>query len=250
MVNENEKYEKIEIQHRQHKVEAGYQAELKHLTEMVAKMSLHVERERINLASEIKDNIGQTLLLARIKIGMLSGQLKLGEYKVLLEDLRHILDLAIWEANSLSQRLYPALLTQVGLEPSLKWLGKQMEVDYGLRVEFADDGSEKPLNNVVCSIVYQAARELLLNVAMHAKSGAARISVAREGGVLLLRVEDRGVGFDAVHLVSDGQKEMNCKTADSGLMNLQRKFRNLGGDLTVISAPGKGASVTIRAPFI
>lgn len=79
-----------------------------------------------------------------------------------------------------------------------------------------------------------ALREALSNCARHAQASQVDVVVdARDA--LELRVEDDGRGFDS--------------TRRSGLANLQRRAEELGGDLTVDAAVGKGTRLVWRVPL-
>jgi len=243
MNNGSREYGALSIgQHRRLDVEEELRDELKSLAGLVGEISLNGEMERLHIASELMDNIGQTLLLARIKTGMLSLNMNPGEYEDLLEDLRSILDRAVWEIRMLSQRLCPPLLFADGLETSLQWLARDMENNHGLKVAFSDDGSDKPLDGVARSILFQAAQELLVNVARHAGSGAARLAIDRYGEMLRLLVEDRGVGFDP----ADFNISMAGRT---GLFSVRRRVISLGGEMIIRSSPGMGTVVSLMMPL-
>lgn len=224
------------------------QRELLRLGQVTAEMFLLAERERLHLASEIKDSIGQTLLLARLKIGLLSERLDPEEYELVIEDLRNILDLAVWEASSLAHRLYPVLLAEAGLAAALKWLAKQMEIEFGLRVEYSPEPEREVLDEIVRSVLYYAVRELLINVSRHAKSGAAKLGLGWEADRVRLSVEDRGVGFE-VRKLELKKIEEGKSTGESGLAMIHQKIMSIGGVMKVASKPGGGTHVTIFSPF-
>lgn len=226
----------------QYKAEAALHAELKQLSDMAAGLSLAEEQERMGIASELRNQTGQILLLARIKLGML--ELMSGDYGETLKDARTLLDKAIQDIRLLTIQLSPPLLAEAGLEKALEWLSHQMKSEYGLRVEFEDDGSDKPLFGMLRTIVYKAARELLVNVAKHAKSSEARLSIGREGKMLRLAVDDRGIGFDLADAESN-ELHKGC----FGLFNIRQRIRYLGGTMQVKSVPGTGTSVTILTPL-
>lgn len=226
----------------QYKAEAALHAELKKLSDMAAGLSLAEEQERMGIASELRNQTGQILLLARIKLGML--ELMSGDYGETLKDARTLLDRAIQDIRLLTIQLSPPLLAEAGLEKALECLSRQMKSEYGLRVEFEDDCSDKPLFGMLRTIVYKAARELLVNVAKHAKSSEARLSIGREGKMLRLAVDDRGIGFDLADAESN-ELQKGC----FGLFNIRQRIRYLGGTMQVKSVPGTGTSVTILTPL-
>jgi signal transduction histidine kinase len=86
-------------------------------------------------------------------------------------------------------------------------------------------------------MLFRALRELLINVARHARSGKAQVRIARDGAVAEIAVEDEGVGFDPAEIQG------------FGLRNLHDRLEHLGGEVAVDSAPGRGTRVRVRAPI-
>jgi signal transduction histidine kinase len=211
------------------------------LSEMAVELSLAEERERRRIAAELHDNIGQTLLLGKMKLGSLIRTIPAGIDKNEYEEILTLQEQVIRTVRSLTQQLSPPILSGAGLEAALEWLGKRMEEDFGLQVAFVDDRKPKPLSEDIRAIVFQACRELLINVAKHAETESARVTVGRECDMLCLTVEDRGRGFDPV-------KGAIGVSWDSGfgLFNIRERLKHLGGELTLESAPDQGTRVTLR----
>lgn len=211
------------------------------LSDMTVELSLAEERERRRIAAELHDNIGQTLLLGKIKLGSLIRAIPAGIDKNEYEEILTLQEQVIRAVRSLTQQLSPPILSGAGLEAALEWLGKRMDDDFGLQVTFVDDRKPKPLSEDIRAIVFQACRELLINVAKHAGTESARVTVGRECDMLYLTVEDSGRGFDPV-------KGAIGVSWDSGfgLFNIRERLKHLGGELMLESAPGQGTRVTLR----
>jgi signal transduction histidine kinase len=211
------------------------------LSDMAVELSLAEERERRRIAAELHDNIGQTLLLGKMKLGSLINKIPAGIDKNEYEEVLKLQEQVIRAVRSLTQQLFPPILSGAGLEAALEWLSKRMEEDFGLRVTFVDDRKPKPLSEDIRAIIFQACRELLINVAKHAETGSARVAVGRECDMLYLTVEDRGKGFDPA-------KGAIGVSWDSGfgLFNIRERLKHLGGEATLESAPGQGTRVTLR----
>jgi PAS domain S-box-containing protein len=210
------------------------------LSEMTVEISLAEERERRRIAAELHDNIGQTLLLGKIKLGSLINMIPAGIDKNDYEEILMLQEQVIRAVRSLTQQLSPPILSVAGLEAALEWLGKRMEEDFGLRVAFADDRKPKPLTEDIRSIVFQACRELLINVAKHAETGSARVAVGREYDMLYLTVEDCGKGFEPA------KSAVGLRDSGFGLFNIQERIKHLGGEVLLESTPGQGTRVTLR----
>ncbi len=214
------------------------------LAVLSAELSLAEERERQNIAAMLHDHIGQTLLLISIKLGILANEITRESDTKIVEEARTLLDGVTHDIHNLTVQMNPPILAAVGLEAALEWLGRRMEEDYGLFVEFEDDMREKPLLDEVRSVVYQCGRELLINVAKHANTDHARIVVAREDDRYRLTIEDDGDGFDTSRIALDTFN--NCRF---GLISIQIRIERLGGSVVFESLPGEGSRMTILAPL-
>ena len=79
-------------------------------------------------------------------------------------------------------------------------------------------------------------KEVLNNAMQHSQATRLEVRVEVLSGLFRLRVNDNGVGFD----------EAKARLGN-GLRNLRRRAREMGGTLTIDSAPGRGATITLAA---
>jgi signal transduction histidine kinase len=86
--------------------------------------------------------------------------------------------------------------------------------------------------------IFKIFKESVNNIVRHAECSQAAIEFQVEAGWLVLKLSDNGKGFDP-----DRASEGN------GLMSMHRRAKNLGGELDVISQPGSGTTVILRAPL-
>ncbi len=215
------------------------------LSDLTLELSLAEERERRSIAANLHDNIGQDLALARIKLGMLSKATLSDDEAEILTTAREMIDGVIKSVRCLTHLISPPILEIAGLAAALKWLGRQMETDFGLRVLFKDDLKEKVVAKEIRSELYFSTRELLINIAKHAETDNARVSVGLEKGSIVIRVEDDGIGFDPDAI----EKSLTRKGGGFGLFNIRRRIIHLGGLFEVESSPGSGTCVTIAMPL-
>ncbi len=211
--------------------------------DLATELSLQDEQIRLRISSELHDHIGQSLALCKIKLSAVNSSLLSVYDQSNIADTYRLLEKVIGEVRSLTLQLTPPLLITVGLEATLEWLCRQMKTDYGLNVFFLNDGSVKPLSDVLRSVVYQATRELLINVAKHAMASEAFVSVSRNGDSLLLTVKDDGIGFDPDLL------HHTTKKGCFGIFNLVRQFRYLNGFFRMEQPPDGGSVITISVPL-
>jgi signal transduction histidine kinase len=86
-------------------------------------------------------------------------------------------------------------------------------------------------------------RELLLNVAKHAKAKRVRISIVKVSGKIKINVADDGSGFDG----SNGTRDNNKKSG-FGLFNIRHRIEYMGGEFKIKSRIDQGTSITLILP--
>ena len=142
-------------------------------------------------------------------------------------------------------RISPPVLFDLGLTPALEWLGEEMQRTYGLVVNVSESGDipQAPLDETVRSVLFRCVRELLANVAKHAKVDAAEVAIFREGDQLAVSVTDAGVGFDPVLLGQPGARER------FGLITVRERIGFVNGTLSITANPGDGTIATLTVPL-
>ncbi len=216
------------------------------LASMAIELSMAEERERRRIASELHDNVGQLLLLSKIKLDSLARVFTSSNDKKTYNELHDLIGRTIRDVRSLNQQLNPPLLASLGLEAALEWLAGKIRDDYSLHVNFSDDGNDKPLGEELASVLFQSARELLINTAKHAKTDEAWLTIGRQADRLRLVIVDRGAGFD---YIPDPRSAISLNST-FGLFNISQRLNHLGGELVIESAPGCGTRATIHAPLL
>ena len=214
------------------------------LKSMAFELSMAEERERDRIAGELHDQVGQRLILAKMKLDSLASRLSSEHLECDADEIARLISQTIQEIRSLTFQIRPPLLASAGLEATVQWLGEELKRDYGLRVELTDDNKSKPLKYEIRSTIFQAVRELLLNVAKHAGTDAVQVHMEREADLFAIAIRDSGIGFDTSEI-----SERASKTGGFGLFNVQQKIEYLGGCMAIYSKPGEGTMATIKVPL-
>jgi PAS domain S-box-containing protein len=209
-------------------VQRGLESQLRAAT---AAAAMAEERERQRLAADLHDDVGQLLSLARIKLGMLRGASGDAAER-LREEAADLMMRAHQHTESLTFQLSPPILRDMGLASAAEWLAEDIGRTYGLNVHVEHDG-EPPLDEATRVTAYRALRELLINIARHAKTKSAMVTMSRNGSDLSIAVEDRGVGFDC------GAK------LGFGLLTVRERIGALGGRFVIESEVGGGTSASM-----
>ncbi|MBA4390192.1 MAG: hypothetical protein C0399_04565 [Syntrophus sp. (in: bacteria)] len=226
------------------KAEEKIQQHQKQLRSLASELSLAEERERRRIATLLHDHIGQILAISKIKLGALLERAKTGIFRENLSEVREHIEQAIKYTRSLTLKLSPPILYELGLEPALEWLAEQIEEQHGIRCEFENDGSEKPLNEELRVFLFTAVRELLVNVAKHARAQRVKVTVRRSGETISIHVADDGVGF----CVSKKSPYVD-ENKGFGLFSIRERLHHLGGHVEVRSQKSRGTRIALTAPL-
>lgn len=219
-----------------------YQEQLRSLA---SELSLTEERERRSIATELHDHIGQDLALSMLKLDSLRKSLSSDVLAAPLDEISNLLEKAIRDTRSLIFNLSSPILYKFGFERAIAdWLMEQIQKRHGIRAEFEDDGRTKPLEEDICVLLFQATRELLINVVRHAQARSVKVSIRRKSREIETIVEDDGVGLDLSKIGT-----VALTSSRFGLFSIRERLNYLGGHLKIESKPGHGTRVTLMAPL-
>jgi two-component system sensor histidine kinase UhpB len=192
------------------------------------------EGERLRIARELHDEVGQKLTAAMLQLDSASGQ----PGKAILEEAREGVRESLEEVRFIARRLRPEALDHLGLPSALAALTNSFRGAGGLTIERRIDNSLPALDSDVELVVYRVAQEALTNVARHAGCDDARLVLRRVADGVELAVIDPGKGFDA-HVAAEG----------AGIRGMRERALLVGAELEIGSVPGVGTSVRLRCPY-
>jgi len=214
-----------------------YQQQLRSLA---SELSLTEARERKRIAADLHDRIGQALALTRIKLGTLKAGTHSATKIASIEETIRLIELTIKEVRTLIFELSSPLLYEVGLKAAVEQLVEQVQDQHGIPISLEDDGRPKPLTIDGSVVLFQATRELLLNVVKHAAAHRIRVSMNRLDNTVEITVQDDGVGF---HVSRHGFRP--GRQGGYGLFSIRERLEYLGGKVTVESTPGRGTKAAL-----
>ena len=214
------------------------------LQSLASELSLVEERERRAIATDLHDQIGQTLSVIKMRCFDLRDQLQDTDFIKKIDEIRELVKQTIQDTRSLTFELSPPVLYELGLVPAIDWLAEQFQLKYGLRCSVETDKKAKPLNQDIEIVLFRSVRELLVNIVKHAQADKVKITIRANKKNLRIRVTDDGIGF-----TPETKADRTYKGQQFGLFNITERIRHLGGRLEVDSQKGKGTMVTLVAPL-
>jgi PAS domain S-box-containing protein len=223
--------------------EAALRISQQRLQELAGKLLTAQEEERRRLAREIHDDLTQRLAGLGNKTGFLVQEIADGSLEetaeVLNEVHRELVRLS-GDVHALSRELHPSMLEHLGLEDALRWECESFSNRSGVAAEFSSTDVPSDISKELGICFYRIAQEALNNVARHAETNRAAVSLSREKDVLELIVRDQGAGF---------VPDKRSSSQGIGLESMEERARLVHGEIEIETGPGKGTCVTVRVPL-
>ncbi|GII82949.1 histidine kinase [Sphaerisporangium siamense] len=211
----------------------GDEARVRHLRASRARGVDAAEAERRRIERDLHDGAQQRLLSVAMELGRAQAKFDSApeEARELLARAHADAKAAIAELRDLARGIYPAILTDRGLDAALSALAARAPN----RVDVVVELDERP-PAAVESIAYFIVAESLANVAKHSVATEASVLVGREGHRVVVEVRDNGIG--GAEAVPGG-----------GLAGLADRAATIDGTLTIESPPGGPTVVRARLPY-
>ena len=200
------------------------------------------EEERRRLARDLHDEVNQALTAILLRLEALAQESP-PERGPEVAELKKLVNQAMEELLNLARQLRPSALDDHGLLPAVQAQLKRFSARTGIEVRLHTEGDPNGLPEVLQTAIYRVAQEALTNVGRHAGATAVEVDLEAADGRAELRVRDDGAGFDPGAIPRAGTQSPG---AGLGLSGMAERARLVGGELDVRSAPGGGASVTLR----
>jgi len=218
------------------------QDELKQSYESIRYLTDHLqnirEQERIHIAREIHDELGQQLTVLKMDISWLNKKIADADSSVKqkLKNLTEMLNGTVKTVRRISSELRPSLLDDLGLIAAMEWQLKEFEDRSGIKTTFVADETEVELSDSVKTGFFRIFQESLTNIARHANAKNVSTSLKNSDQKIILCIEDDGKGFD--------KKKIEDKRT-LGILGMKERTLMMGGEYSINSIPGKGTIVLV-----
>jgi two-component system, NarL family, sensor histidine kinase UhpB len=196
------------------------------------------EGERLRVARELHDEIGQTLTAIALEAERTAG-VKEGTDREAWERVAGLAQQSVEDLRRIARRLRPEALDDLGLINAFISLCSRISEYGGIPITRSLPESLPEHSPEVDLVVYRIAQEALTNVIRHADASSAEVALSVVDGRLLLTVRDDGRGLEAG---AEG-------SAKNGLTGMRERAMLVGGTLAISSRPGEGTEVTLDVPL-
>jgi len=193
------------------------------------------EKERIRIAKDLHDGLGQLLSTAKLNLSGLDGSLENDDGKLLTNSIT-ILDDAVNEVRTISHNLMPTALINYDLIRAIDSLCEKINNSAQINIEFNHPEFIHSFNKETEITLYRIVQEMVNNMIKHSGTNKIDILLGSNNNSINLTIQDFGKGFD-----TDIMKE------DKGIgwQNIFSRVSMLNGNIDINSIKEKGTKIIV-----
>lgn len=200
--------------------------------------------ERRRIARELHDGIAQSLGYLNMKAGLVSDSVSSQNIKQALtglDDIRNVVQDTYEDIRESIDQLSTGAIN-LPLVPTLAGYAREFSEKNGMPVQFDAPRAFPQISPMAELQLLRIAQEALTNVRRHALAGEVEVKLSSTGEAVELVVKDNGCGFTPL----DGEES---PPGYHGLNIIKERAEEMGGSLTISTAPGEGTEVKVGLPI-
>ena len=219
--------------------------ELSRSQEQLRELSSHIhdvrEQERLAIAREVHDNLGSTLTAIKLDIAWLEGRLAAANSELVpkVKNIENLVDKCAVAATNISRALRPGVLDEFGIVAAIEMEANEFEQRTGIACTLKHGKEDIEAPPDIAIALFRIFQESLNNITKHSKASKVVVSVINRPECINLVVSDNGCGCSE----TDRRKPHSF-----GLRGIQERVAHFGGEVRIVSAPGRGTTVAVCVP--
>lgn len=209
------------------------------LQELSSRRESDRELERKRIAHELHDELGQHL--TALHLGLSTILYRMGNENAWLTERLEALTANAHETiqvvRNVAASLRPPVL-DMGIGDALGSLIGHFRTAAGLTCNLTLPTPFRPLTEEAQIALYRVVQEALTNIARHAQATTVDIAIRQDSCCCRMEIMDNGQGFSPAAKCSKSL----------GVLGMQERIEQLGGEFSLSAAPGKGVRIEVRIP--
>lgn len=211
--------------------------------EQLHQLTQHIEdvreNERVVIARELHDDLGQALTAVKIDLGIIKRDVSDEKVISKINKVSELVRDTIITVQRLTAQLRPQIIDDLGLEAAIEWYTKEFAQRNGIEISL-DLDSEISISPNASLSVFRIMQESLTNISRYAKATRITVSLSKIDDKINFTVSDNGVGIS----------ESQIKSKKSfGLIGMKERSASLGGTFEVCRGPENGTIIKICFPL-
>jgi signal transduction histidine kinase len=230
---------------RMDELERGAEAAQEELRSLAVQLRSVQENERKRLSRELHDEVGQMLTGIRMQLSSLSHSEAAQEAgtAVALERAKTNVEQTLGMVRNIAMLLRPSMLDDLGLTPALEWLVRETNRSSGIEIRTRLNPQADLLPDAHRTCIYRVLQEALNNATKHSGARLIEMELSMGDDVVSAELHDHGRGFDPA-----AEKQRRPGQRSLGLLGMEERVRELGGQLHIHSEAALGTRVELRLP--
>ncbi len=200
-----------------------------------------VLQERNRMAQQIHDTLAQTFsgILLKLRAAQRIAPQQPEEAWSAVASVIELAKEGLSEARRSVWALQPDALEYRDLVSVLTSAVKRKSSDNTAHFELQIHGTARPVEPSVGKDLYHIAQEAITNALRHGRPRIVMIHLTFGPDLIQLGVQDDGKGFDMKHQADSG---------GFGLIGMSQRADRMGGELSIVSRPGRGTEIAVSLP--
>ena len=221
------------------RTEESLRASREQLREFAARLDGVREEERMRVAREIHDELGQALTILKMDLAWIMSKPQNRTHKKIKSMIAEV-DQTIQKVRQIVTELRPSILDELGLSAAIEWQLSEFQERTGIRGIFESSSETLNLSRDVGAALFRVVQEGLTNVMRHAGATEVRIGIKSAKDVLSILIIDNGKGIT---------KQQISNPKSFGIVGMKERVHRVGGQLNIYSSPGRGTRIEISTPL-
>lgn len=203
------------------------------------------EEERRRVAREIHDGPAQSLANVVLRTEVCEKMLDIDKNAARreLQELRATVKNSLQDVRRIIFALRPMALDDLGLIPAISRYLENVKKQHQLNIEMDFSEERWRLDSVSEVALFRIIQEAAQNAVKHAKADKIKVIIEENEQSILVSIRDDGVGFASEEVLK------NPKPDSYGLLGMKERVEVLGGQLTIMSKPGRGTEISVHLPL-
>jgi signal transduction histidine kinase len=195
-------------------------AELHKLTQHVQKVR---DEERVAIARELHDDLGQSLTAVKIDLGIIRQQTSDKKIVEKIIKVAALVSETIKTVQKITFQLRPSIIDDLGIEAGIEWYTSEFSERNGIEISL-DIEPDIVISPDISLVIFRIMQESLTNISRHAKASKIDIQLNESAENVNFVVKDNGIGIS--------ENQLNSKTS-FGIIGMKERADSVGGRLSI-----------------
>lgn len=204
------------------------------------------EEERRRLAVELHDELGQDLMVLKLKMRAIQEKMHDASInqKSECEEVISYINVVTENVRRISRDLSPSILEDLGLTAAIRWLCEAFTKHSNIESILDITEIDNLFSHEGQITIYRIIQECLTNIAKHSHATSVSVIIKKMDEDVIFNIEDDGKGFcvQEAFMRNPGIKGL-------GLAAMHERIRMLGGLLYILSNEGTGTKIIFSVPL-